>query len=554
MENARDHWPTRMNAMDALLWTMDKVPDLRSTVGSLMILERPPSRERLREEFTHLSAGFVRMHQRVMEVPFTLAPPEWVDDEQFDLDYHLRYLAVPASGTMEDLLAALGPLYATSFDHARPLWEAYVAEGLLDGRAAVLLKMHHCMIDGVGGSRLLTALLRERRCGNGVVPPAIEHRPTSAAALLWRAMLYNVRQGVQTGALLMSAVRSAATESAPLSSTIERGLRMVAGIGRQIFASRADSPLRRPRSLSRKLSTFEMSLRDIDALRAPLEATVNDIVLTIVSGAMRRWHAAHGADVRELRALVPVNLRAEGESEEGNRIAMLAVSLPVGEPNPRQRLRLVQQRVGEVKTDRRAKLYPLVAGTVFRFPLPLAEAIARQQTSSANFLCTNVPGPRGVTCLAGVPIEKVYPFAPLVGDHPLSIGLFSYRDVLYAGLDIDPLGMDDLPQFRQALQEAYREVLGMARQPARPRRPPLRSRNQSDLLQLARDNRAQPVLVPRRPALHSRDNGAQPVLAPRQPPLRSRDNGMGPVAAVLSQIISEQHEMARHGHLRLARH
>jgi len=225
-----------------------------------------------------------------------------------------------------------------------------------------------------------------------------------------------------------------------------------------------------------------MSLREIDAVRAPLEATVNDIVLTVVSGAMRRWHAAHGADVQELRALVPVNLRAEDESEEGNRIAMLALSLPVGEPDPLRRLRLVQRCVGEVKRDRRAKLYPLVAEAVFRFPLPLAEAIARQQTTTANFLCTNVPGPRKTHYLAGVPIETVYLYPPLVGDHPLSIGLFSYRDVLYVGLDIDPLGMDDLPRFRAALQEAYSEVLGMARRAARParsvptpQRPPLRT-------------------------------------------------------------------------------
>jgi diacylglycerol O-acyltransferase len=482
MQNGQAHWPTRMNAMDALFWTMDKVPDLRATIGALLILERPPSRERLREEFARLSAGFVRMRQHVVEVPLTLAPPEWVDDDQFDLDYHLRHLAVPAPGSVENLLAELSPLYATSFDHARPLWEAYVAEGLVDGRVAVLVKMHHCMVDGVGGSRLFQALLSEPRRGNGLGPPAIEHRPTGAAALLWRAMLYNVRQGVETGAEVMSAVGNAAMEPAPVSSQIERGLRMVAGIGRQLFASRARSPLHRPRSLSRQLSTFEMSMREIDAVRTPLEATVNDIVLTVVSGAMRRWHAAHGADVQELRALVPVNLRAEDESEEGNRIAMLALSLPVGEPDPLRRLRLIQRRVGEVKTDRRAKLYPLVAWAVFRLPLPLAEAIARQQTTRANFLCTNVPGPRKTHWLAGVPIERVYLYPPLVGDHPLSIGLFSYREVLYVGLDIDPLGMNDLPRFRAALQEAYSEVLGMARRAARPagrvpipRRPPLRS-------------------------------------------------------------------------------
>jgi diacylglycerol O-acyltransferase len=494
VQNGRNHWPARMSAMDALFWTMDKVPDLRSTIGALLILERSPSRERLRAQFAGLSVDFVRMRQRVVEVPFALAPPEWVDDGQFDLDYHLRYLAVPASGTLEDLLAALSPLYATSFDLQRPLWEAYVAQGLPDGRGAVLLKMHHCMVDGVGGTRLLQALLGEGPEGDGAAACTVEHRSTTTAALLWRAMLYDLREGLQTGTEVMRAVGSAAMEPVPVGSSIGRGLRMLTGIGRQLFAPRAHSPLRRPRSLSRCLSTFEMSLHDIDALRAPLAATVNDILLTIVSGAMRRWHAAHGADVKELRALVPVSLRGEDESAPGNRIAMLAVSLPVGELDPLCRLRLVQQRVGEVKTDQRAKLYPLVAGAVFRLPLPLAEAIARQQTTSANFLCTNVPGPRQTHRLAGVSIEKIYPYTPLVGDHPLSIGLFSYRDMLYVGLNVDPLAMDDLPRFRSALQDAHSKVLGMGGKAARPARwtrapspTPLRPRNGSSLPHLARD-------------------------------------------------------------------
>src|SRR5512139_3385536 len=178
-------WPTRMNAMDAMFWTMDKVPELRSTIAALLILERPPTGERLHEEFERLSTELVRMHQRVVEVPFTLAPPEWVDDVQFDLDYHVRKLAVPAPGSMEDLLAALSPLYATAFDRDRPLWEAYVAEGLQDGHGAVFLKMHHCMLDGVGSSRLFQSLLRERPAGGKTVPWAPEPRSTGPAALLW---------------------------------------------------------------------------------------------------------------------------------------------------------------------------------------------------------------------------------------------------------------------------------------------------------------------------------------------------------------------------------
>ena len=492
MPHAVRSWPTRMNAMDALFWTMDKIPELRSTIAVLMVLERPPTRARLKEEFEHLSAEFVRMRQRVIDVPFALAPPEWVDDHQFDLDYHLRYVAVPAPGRMEELLAELGPLYATSLDRDRPLWEAYVAEGLEDGCGVVFLKMHHCMVDGVGGSRLFQSLLRERHGSSGVASRAQEARPTDAAALVWRAFLYNLRASGQVAAEVVRMIGSAALHPAATTANIESQLRTLTGLTRQLLVTRARSPLHAGRSLSRRLATLEMSLTDIDAVRAPLGATINDIVLTVVSGAMHRWHALHGTDVKELRALVPVNLRAQDESESGNRIAMLAIALPVGEPNPLRRLRIIQERIGHVKSDRRATLYPLVAGAVFRLPLPLAEAIARQQTTGANFVCTNVPGPRQTYRLAGVRIEKIYPYTPLVGDHPIAIALLSYRDVLYVGLDIDPLGMDDLPSFRAALQDAYVEVLGcrppVEVRPTRgPRKPPLRRRTASSFPRPSRD-------------------------------------------------------------------
>ncbi len=484
MTQARRRWPTRMNPTDALFWTMDRVPELRSTIAALLILEGPTTRARLRREFERLSRLFARMRQHVVEVPFGLAPPEWVDDSQFDLDYHLRYLAVPAPGGRDELLAELAPLYATALDRDRPLWEAYVAEGLADGRSAVFLKLHHCMVDGVGGARLFQDLLGT---GASRPPDGAAHRAaprsTDPAALVGRALLYNLRAGGQVAAEVVRGLREVGRHPLATGNLMERELRRLAGLNRQLFVPRARSPLRAARSLSRRLATFEMSLADIDAVRTPLGATINDVVLTVVSGAMHRWHQAHGTDVRELRALVPVNLRAADESEHGNRIAMLTITLPIGEPDPLRRLRIIQERVGQVKGDRRATLYPLVAGAVFRLPLPLAEVIARQQTASANFVCTNVPGPRHTYRFAGIRIMQIYPFTPLVGDHPIAIALLSYRRVLYVGLDVDPLGMQDIARFRKALEQAYAEVLAL-RHPGRAkpmpgRRSPLRAANGS---------------------------------------------------------------------------
>jgi WS/DGAT/MGAT family acyltransferase len=226
--------------------------------------------------------------------------------------------------------------------------------------------------------------------------------------------------------------------------------------------ARAESPLHHRRSLSRRLSIFDMHLAEIDAVRARLEATNNDVVLTIVAGALHRWHTSRGADVKELRVLVPVNLRRADDPAAGNRIALLAVGVPVGEPNPLRRLRLIQERTGRVKADRRATLYPVAARAITALPMPLLALVGRQQTSRTNLVCTNVPGPRQTCFLAGEAIERIYVYAPLVGDHPVAIALFSYRDMIHVGLDVDPLAMPDLEHFRDALAESYAEVVNVA--------------------------------------------------------------------------------------------
>ena len=474
-------WPSRMNPTDALFWLMDKIPEMRSTIGALVLLEGAPSRERMHQEFERLSQYFPRMRQRVVEVPFGLAPPEWIEDQQFDLDYHVRTLSIPEPGGVEELLAEMSPLYATAFDRDRPLWEAYVAEGLLGGRGAAFIKMHHCMVDGVGGTRLFEGLLREQReLEEAPRTRIIDTRSDSQAALLWRAALYNgeeMARGVADG---VSGVWDAVRAPGRLLSSVSSAIKSMGGFGRELMVTRASSPLHLRRSLSRRLSTFEMSLPDINAVRERLAATNNDVVLTIVCGAMHRWHTSRGADVHELRALVPVSLRGDAEDSIGNRIALLAVRLPIGEPNPMVRLQKIQQHMGQIKSDRRARMYPLMARLMTALPLSVAERISHQQTSRTNFVCTNVPGPRQPCYFAGELIERVYPYAPLVGDHPVAIALYSYRDTVCVGLDIDPMTMGDLPHFRDALQEAYDEVLSVGRQVdrrARPRRRPRRARS-----------------------------------------------------------------------------
>ncbi len=456
-------WNDRMNASDTLFWHLDAVPELRSTFGVLMLLDHLPPSERIADEFQRLIAGIPRLRQRVLEVPFNLAPPEWVDDPQFDIDYHLRALAVPAPGGTAELLAELGPLFASPLDRDRPLWEAYRAEGLLDGRGAVFLKVHHCLVDGVGGTQLLTALLAARDGRAGVAARMHPPRSVDLGARLWRAVRHNARELIGANVAIARSVAETLLHPVDTLAALPSVLRRVYGFGTELGRTRAASPLHQRRSLSRALTTFEMSLIEIDAARRRLGATNNDMVLAIVSGALHRWHTAHGADVKELRALVPVSLRDGPDGSAGNRIALLAMDLPIGEPNPVRRLRIIQARMGEVKADRRATLYPILASALTRLPLVLATEVGRQQTFRTNLVCTNVPGPRETCYLAGATIEAIFPYAPLVGDHPVAIALYSYRDTIHVGLDVDPLAMDDVPRFLDAFGESYAEVVNVGR-------------------------------------------------------------------------------------------
>jgi len=455
-------WPDRMGATDALFWLLDTVPELRSTIGALIVLERPPALERVREEFDRVSRLHPRLRQVVVEVPWNLAPPEWVPDPRLDLDYHVRVLAVPEPGGLPEVLAEVSPLYATPLDRNRPLWEAYLVEGLMAGRGAIFVKMHHCVTDGVGGTRLLEALCGETHGASAAPPPAAAiPRATDPGSLLWRAAVDSLGEAATAARSVAGAVGAAVADPAGTLAGLAQGARMAAAFGAQVAVPRAGSPLHRARSLSRRLATLDLAAADVDAVRSRVGVTHNDVVLAILSGALHRWHTARGADVHELRALVPVNLRASEDATAGNRIGFLAASLPVGEPNPLERLRLLHARMQRFKATRGAALYPLMTRTLLVLPVGVAAWVGQQQMQRTNLVCTNVPGPRERCLFAGEGIERLYAFAPLVGDHPVAVALFSYRDTICVGLDVDPLGMPDLPCFVDALEEARAELLAV---------------------------------------------------------------------------------------------
>jgi len=246
------NFPARMNATDALFWLLEAVPELRSTVGGLLILDREAEPGRLRDDFARLATGYPRMRQRVVDAPCNLAFPEWVEDDQFDLDYHLRTIAVPAPGSMPDLLESLGPLLATPLDRSRPLWEAYDMGRLVDGRSALFMKVHHCLMDGVGGTRVITGLLGERReAVPWESPPAEPPASLAMIARIQRALVHQAGEIAAKGNAGLRAIRDAIFHPVAATAELANDVRRLLGLAADVSLLRADSPLHNARSLSR---------------------------------------------------------------------------------------------------------------------------------------------------------------------------------------------------------------------------------------------------------------------------------------------------------------
>ncbi len=265
-------WPHRMNASDALFWFLDTVPELRSTIGVLLVLERVAPRGasgrssrvswaacrgsasgwwRRRSAWRHRSGSRTRFSTS------TTTSARW---------------AFPVARRHAEVFEALGAVYATPLDRDRPLWEAYLVEGLLDGRTAIFLKLHHCVMDGVGGSRILLSLLGAREQSAPAPPPA-EPRSLAWNARLGRALRDTTADAVGLAAASVQSHDEAALHPLAAYQSLASGLRGAAGFRRELATPRAESPLHAARSLSRRLASFEMSLAAIDAARRPLGAT-----------------------------------------------------------------------------------------------------------------------------------------------------------------------------------------------------------------------------------------------------------------------------------------
>jgi diacylglycerol O-acyltransferase / wax synthase len=408
-----------------------------------------------------------RYRQRVQQVPGRFAGPVWVDDEEFDITFHVRRSALPRPGTQEQLLELVSRIMSRRLDRDRPLWEMYLVEGLRGGRFAVVAKSHQALVDGSGTVDIGQVVLDSTAHPRETPPDSWQpQHPPSALELLAGVFADAVRS--PTAVLELARAEIASLTG---STSVREVLDDVVG---SLVAQRRvqESALRVHTTGQRRFLTLDTPLEDYRAVRAMHGGTINDVVLAVVAGGLRAWMMTRGESVtatRAVRAVVPMSIRdADGEATSlGTQVIASAVTLPVGENSPVMRLHQISYQTKVHKDTGRAVGARALVDIAGFAPTTLHALAARVATSSVrptdDVVISNVPGPQFPLFAAGAPMKASYPVVPLSNGQALAVGATSYDGQVFFGLNADRTAMPDLNVFAQCLRDALDELVDTTR-------------------------------------------------------------------------------------------
>ena len=477
----------QLSGLDAAFLAME-TSSVYGHVGSICIIDpstapEPLTLERLQEVIAsrlHLVPPFRR---RLAEVPFGFDQPYWVEDPDFDIEFHVRELALPAPGGDRQLKDQAARLHARPLDRSRPLWELYLISGLAGGRSAIYTKVHHAAIDGVSGNDILAAVLDLDPQGRdlGEVPewtcddvpgpvPLLARSALSLAAQPWRAARL-------TADLARSVPRLAVSPGRPALPVVDRLLprRGSSAVLQQTGLRAPRTPFNRPISPHRRWSFCTVPLDEVKEVKRAAGCTVNDVVMALSAGALRRWLIDHDAlPDSPLIAAVPVSVRTEAQKGTlGNRVSTMTAPMGTHLADPLDRLRHAHEAMRAAK-DQHGALPADLLSDVTEFAMPaLAGQAARlaarlrlvEWLSPFNLIVSNVPGPNQPLYYAGARLLAYYPISAIADGQGLNITVMSYESGMHFGLiadrdlvpDLDRLAddlVDELADLRTSLAAA----------------------------------------------------------------------------------------------------
>lgn len=457
----------RLTATDASFLHIE-TPHEPQHVGSLTIMEGGPVRdgsgririEEIRRTVGHRLGKVPRMRQRVRMVPFRQGRPVWVDDDGFDIDYHVRLTSLPRPGDHDQLLDLMGRLQSIPLDRERPLWEVWVVDGLADGNVAEIVKIHHAVGDGMANVDMAMALV-DLEPNPAPEPTTEDWRPQpspSDGELLRHAVVEQLTRPVELLRNLASTVadpRRITTAFSDLADTVPVLL---------------DQP--RPASWNTAVSAHRRwvdATASIDQIRrirrsADSDPTLNDVVLSACSMALRGFMAGRAEDVggdRVLKAMVPVSTRGDEEHGDtlGNLVSLIIVDLPVHEADPVRCLEEIRAQTADLKGSGMAGGAGTIVEVAGAFPV-LAPSLAKVVSRGIpmNLVITNIPGPPVPLYSFGARILAVHPYVEVIDGEGLTIAVVSYDGTLHFGLTADREGMPELPKLSGAIEQAFSDL------------------------------------------------------------------------------------------------
>ncbi len=459
----------RMTETEFVMWTLDADPALRSDFVNVTLLDSAPDEERLRAKMVGALRDVPHFADRVITTPLRLAPPEWHPQQEIDLEYHFRKVAVPAPGTLRDLLDLTAVLAATPFDRTRPLWEFTLVEGLRDGRVALLEKVHHAVTDGVGALQLSLSMVDfepDPAPSDEVVDPYGLDRPdadpldrTSVVDAVTDALGFVLRRQLGLTRRAITATADALLHPQEAPTRASEAAALLASVRRQVLITDpARSRLFAERSLGRRYETFSVPFERAKKAAKALGGTLNDLYVTGVAGALGSYHARLGAPVEELRMAMPVSVRDRASRGPGNAFVPTRILVPVMPEDPVERFGLVRERLGELRKEPAIAAVAPLSGMMALLPPRVLLALARVQSATIDFATSNLRGSPVDLYAGGARIEANYPMGPREGT-PLNVTMISYRDELQMGLHLDPAAITDPGALLESMHESFDALL-----------------------------------------------------------------------------------------------
>ena len=466
-------YESRMSDSDALMWTIEKDAMLRSTIVAVAVLDRAPDHDRLRALLDRGTRVVPRLRQRVRANPLSIAPPRWEVDPNFDLDYHVRFARVSGDGTLRDVLDMVQPIAMTGFDRARPLWEATLIEGMEDGRATLVMKVHHAITDGVGSVKLALIMFELERDahGEGDMPAAPDAQVMSQAARWVDALAHEQRRALgivrRSGSTLSGAtVRTASEVVGDPAGAVARAAETASSVARLAAPATAPlSPLMTGRSLSVRFDHLVIPMADAKSAAKAAGATINDAFVAASAGGLARYHREMGMPAGSLRMSMPINVRTqETEDQAGNQFVPARFPIPLDEDDPTRRMQVLHELILAQRGEPSLGLVEPLAGVLRRLPTSLSTGLFGSMLKGVDLVTSNVPGAPIPIYTAGGRVESMFALGPLTGA-ALNLTLLSYLDDIHIGINLDPAAVTEPDRLVAALRAGWDEVLAVGAPP-----------------------------------------------------------------------------------------